>query len=78
MLIVCDLHMDDQEVKEKASKRLRTPGSKPPNCEHKCRGCKPCTAVQVPEIPHHHLVVEYTNYEPEDWICKCGSSFFIP
>lgn len=57
-------------------------GSSPPSCEHKCFGCTPCEAIQVPTIAnakrHAHFGVDYTNYEPEGWKCKCGPSFYSP
>ncbi|KAK8940163.1 hypothetical protein KSP40_PGU022491 [Platanthera guangdongensis] len=57
-------------------------GSRPPSCDHKCGGCRPCRAAQVPatsdEIREGGLVVEYANYEPEGWMCKCASSFYHP
>ncbi|XP_058748799.1 EPIDERMAL PATTERNING FACTOR-like protein 3 [Vicia villosa] len=55
-------------------------GSSPPSCEHKCYGCKPCEAIQVPSKSSRrsHLRLEYANYEPESWKCKCGPSFYSP
>lgn len=55
-------------------------GSSPPSCEHKCYGCKPCEAIQVPSKSRRrsHLGLEYANYEPESWKCKCGPSFYSP
>ncbi|KAE8656245.1 EPIDERMAL PATTERNING FACTOR-like protein 3 [Hibiscus syriacus] len=55
-------------------------GSSPPNCEHKCYGCTPCEAVQVPSTisKRIHVGPEYANYEPESWKCKCGPSFYSP
>ncbi|KAL2337940.1 hypothetical protein Fmac_012386 [Flemingia macrophylla] len=55
-------------------------GSTPPSCEHKCYGCVPCEAIQVPStsIRHNHLGIQYANYEPESWKCKCGPSFYSP
>ncbi|XP_044485605.1 EPIDERMAL PATTERNING FACTOR-like protein 5 [Mangifera indica] len=56
-------------------------GSTPPNCEHKCYGCIPCEAIQVPTTSKHkksHLGIQYANYEPEGWKCKCGPSFYSP
>ncbi|KAI3495724.1 hypothetical protein L1887_38070 [Cichorium endivia] len=50
-------------------------GSRPPRCEHKCRGCTPCCPIQVPTA---HVGPQYANYEPEGWKCKCGSIFFNP
>ncbi|KAI3670546.1 hypothetical protein L1987_87884 [Smallanthus sonchifolius] len=38
-------------------------GSRPPSCEHKCYGCSPCEATQVPTTSH--VGIQYTNYEPE-------------
>ncbi|GKV13981.1 hypothetical protein SLE2022_268940 [Rubroshorea leprosula] len=52
-------------------------GSRPPNCERKCRDCTPCVATQIPATSDR-LGPEFTNYEPEGWKCKCGSSFFSP
>lgn len=52
-------------------------GSRPPNCKHKCGGCTPCIAIQVPRTTTH-LEVQYTNYEPEGWKCKCGPTLFNP
>ncbi|KAE9584695.1 hypothetical protein Lalb_Chr25g0280841 [Lupinus albus] len=51
-------------------------GSSPPNCENKCYGCVPCEAIQVPS--KSHLGIQYANYEPESWKCKCGISFYSP
>ncbi|KAF1002238.1 uncharacterized protein LOC141701926 [Apium graveolens] len=51
-------------------------GSRPPRCEHRCNGCSPCEATQVPT--NHHVGIQFTNYEPEGWKCKCGPSFFTP
>ncbi|GLT74576.1 hypothetical protein SLA2020_463640 [Shorea laevis] len=54
-------------------------GSSPPSCEHKCYGCTPCEAIQVPtNSKHNHVGLQYTNYEPEGWKCKCGPSFYSP
>ncbi|OMO70738.1 hypothetical protein CCACVL1_18679 [Corchorus capsularis] len=55
-------------------------GSTPPSCEHKCYGCSPCEAIQVPAITskRSHLGLQYANYEPESWKCKCGPSFYSP
>ncbi|XP_062087716.1 EPIDERMAL PATTERNING FACTOR-like protein 3 [Humulus lupulus] len=54
-------------------------GSSPPSCEHKCYGCVPCEAIQVPTNSRHsHIGIQYANYEPEDWKCKCGLSFYSP
>ncbi|KAK2653146.1 hypothetical protein Ddye_013002 [Dipteronia dyeriana] len=56
-------------------------GSSPPKCEHKCYGCIPCEAIQVPtntKKQTHFLGVKYANYEPEGWKCKCGPSFYTP
>ena len=52
-------------------------GSRPPSCENKCYGCTPCEAIQVPTTTNH-LGVQYANYEPEGWKCKCGPSFYSP
>ncbi|GMI81302.1 epidermal patterning factor like 3 [Hibiscus trionum] len=52
-------------------------GSRPPNCERKCGGCRPCVATQIPATTDK-LGTQYTNYEPEGWKCKCGSTFFTP
>ncbi|XP_061371110.1 EPIDERMAL PATTERNING FACTOR-like protein 3 [Gastrolobium bilobum] len=55
-------------------------GSSPPSCEHKCYGCTPCEAIQVPSTSsrRNHLGIQYANYEPESWKCKCGPSFYSP
>ncbi|KAK7294369.1 hypothetical protein RJT34_17258 [Clitoria ternatea] len=55
-------------------------GSSPPSCEHKCYGCVPCEAIQVPSTSSRrsHLGIQYANYEPESWKCKCGPSFYSP
>ncbi|KAI4380353.1 hypothetical protein MLD38_006553 [Melastoma candidum] len=52
-------------------------GSSPPSCTHRCRGCSPCNAIQIPAITDRRMV-EYANYEPEGWKCKCGPHFFDP
>ncbi|XVE51922.1 hypothetical protein DITRI_Ditri02bG0079000 [Diplodiscus trichospermus] len=54
-------------------------GSSPPSCEHKCYGCIPCEAIQVPTTSKRsHVGLQYANYEPESWKCKCGPSFYTP
>ncbi|KAE8688647.1 EPIDERMAL PATTERNING FACTOR-like protein 3 [Hibiscus syriacus] len=55
-------------------------GSSPPNCEHKCYGCTPCEAIQAPITTSKRIRVglQYANYEPESWKCKCGPSFYSP
>lgn len=68
--------------REEASKEARYTGvkkvgSRPPDCEHKCEGCIPCEAIQVPTITSH-FSLQYANYEPESWKCKCGLSFYSP
>ncbi|XWS70023.1 hypothetical protein CRYUN_Cryun03dG0013500 [Craigia yunnanensis] len=52
-------------------------GSRPPNCQRKCGRCTPCVATQIPATSDK-LGIQYTNYEPEGWKCKCGSTFFNP
>lgn len=52
-------------------------GSRPPNCDHRCGKCSPCIAIQVPSNTQQ-LQLQFSNYEPEGWKCKCGSSFFTP
>ncbi|KAI3709679.1 hypothetical protein L2E82_39445 [Cichorium intybus] len=59
----------------KEQEELSRLGSRPPRCEHKCRGCTPCCPIQVPTA---HVGPQYANYEPEGWKCKCGSIFFNP
>ncbi|CAN6463085.1 unnamed protein product [Victoria cruziana] len=50
-------------------------GSIPPRCLNKCGECRPCEAIQVPAPGK---VLQYANYEPEEWKCKCGASVFDP
>ncbi|XP_059458716.1 EPIDERMAL PATTERNING FACTOR-like protein 3 isoform X2 [Corylus avellana] len=65
--------------REAMQKGVSKIGSSPPNCEHKCYGCVPCEAIQVPTTSmHSHLGIQYANYEPEGWKCKCGPSFYSP
>ncbi|GAV84922.1 hypothetical protein CFOL_v3_28364 [Cephalotus follicularis] len=64
---------------EAYSRGLSKIGSSPPSCEHKCYGCMPCEAIQVPTTSKHsQLGLQYANYEPEGWKCKCGPSFYSP
>lgn len=64
-------------------------GSRPPLCKDKCNTCFPCEAVQVPSpiaskssslnyktssLAH----LDYSNYQPEGWKCKCGTRIFNP
>ncbi|KAL6274465.1 hypothetical protein ACE6H2_025157 [Prunus campanulata] len=65
---------DENEGKYRGLSRL---GSRPPNCEHKCQGCVPCFPVQIPTTTDQ-IGLQYANYEPEGWKCKCGSTFFNP
>ncbi|WCJ39489.1 Polygalacturonase [Euphorbia peplus] len=73
-------HGSGDDQMEEFSKGWSKIGSSPPNCEQKCNGCSPCEAIQVPTISknHKHLGLQYTNYEPEGWKCKCGSSIYSP
>ncbi|KAJ4959481.1 hypothetical protein NE237_026592 [Protea cynaroides] len=64
-------------VNEEEHKGLNTLGSRPPRCEHKCGECSPCEAIQVPTTTDR-FGVQYANYVPEGWKCKCGTSFFNP
>ncbi|KAK1290667.1 hypothetical protein QJS10_CPB18g00807 [Acorus calamus] len=72
-------HGDDekQEAYGERLMALGTLGSRPPNCERKCGGCRPCEAIQIPTTTDH-FGIQYSNYEPEGWKCKCGASFFNP
>ncbi|KAI3407423.1 Epidermal patterning factor-like protein [Psidium guajava] len=65
------------EIGDEKCRGMSRLGSRPPNCERKCRGCEPCEAIQIPATTDRPSV-QYTNYEPEGWKCKCGSSFFDP
>ncbi|KAK7282159.1 hypothetical protein RIF29_10743 [Crotalaria pallida] len=62
--------------KEAYDKGVSKIGSSPPSCENKCYGCVPCEAIQVPS--KSNLSIQYSNYEPESWKCKCGLSFHSP
>ncbi|CAN0879981.1 EPIDERMAL PATTERNING FACTOR-like protein 3 [Linum grandiflorum] len=58
-------------------------GSIPPSCERKCYGCSPCEAIQVPTTSTRHrrshaLRLDYADYKPEGWKCKCGPSLYSP
>ncbi|CAK9144143.1 unnamed protein product [Ilex paraguariensis] len=69
--------MEDVNRNEETFNGLSRLGSRPPNCEHQCGGCRPCIAIQVP-TNNEVFGVKYANYEPEGWKCKCGTSFFSP
>ncbi|XVF88784.1 hypothetical protein PTKIN_Ptkin19aG0079200 [Pterospermum kingtungense] len=64
-------------TEETYSRMLGRLGSRPPNCHGKCGRCTPCIATQIPATSDK-LGIQYTNYEPEGWKCKCGSTFFNP
>ncbi|KAB2604227.1 EPIDERMAL PATTERNING FACTOR-like protein 5 [Pyrus ussuriensis x Pyrus communis] len=70
-----------QEVEEGMEQRkyrgLSRLGSRPPICKHLCGSCEPCVPVQT-RTTTDHFGVQYANYEPEGWRCKCGSTFFTP
>nr|ADE75632.1 unknown [Picea sitchensis] len=56
---------------------IDTLGSRPPTCRNKCSSCSPCEAIQVPtNAARSH--VQYSNYEPEGWKCKCRDRVFNP
>lgn len=56
---------------------IDTLGSRPPTCRNKCSSCSPCEAIQVPtKAARTH--VQYSNYEPEGWKCKCRDRVFNP
>ncbi|KAI4355463.1 hypothetical protein L6164_004236 [Bauhinia variegata] len=64
---------------ESVSNAVSKIGSSPPSCEHKCYGCSPCEAIQVPSTSRRsHFGIQYANYEPESWKCKCGPSLYSP
>lgn len=65
------------EYKEALFRGMSRIGSTPPRCEHKCGGCIPCNPIQIP-TNKDLLGVQYANYEPEGWKCKCGNSYFNP
>ncbi|KAL3618224.1 hypothetical protein CASFOL_038545 [Castilleja foliolosa] len=75
------LQVITQSLSEKmeagVNKEMKKVGSMPPSCEHKCYGCRPCDAIQVPSTTAQ-LGVQYTNYEPEEWMCKCGPILYSP
>uniref|UniRef100_K4BMX8 Epidermal patterning factor-like protein n=1 Tax=Solanum lycopersicum TaxID=4081 RepID=K4BMX8_SOLLC len=60
-----------------SNEEMKSIGSSPPSCDHKCYGCMPCEAIQVPTNTGR-VGVQYTNYEPEGWKCKCGPAFYTP
>lgn len=62
---------------EETYRALGRLGSRPPSCNHNCQGCVPCEAIQIPTTSDK-MGLQYANYEPEGWKCKCGSSFFNP
>ncbi|KAK4267273.1 hypothetical protein QN277_024073 [Acacia crassicarpa] len=72
--------VSSESMREKYETGVSKIGSTPPICEHKCNGCSPCEAMQVPSTSrqHNHMRVQYANYEPESWKCKCGPSFYSP
>ncbi|XP_028778370.1 EPIDERMAL PATTERNING FACTOR-like protein 3 [Neltuma alba] len=71
--------LKEEEEEEYERRGAGNVGSSPPRCEHKCYGCTPCEAIQVPSISRRsHLAIQYANYEPESWKCKCGPSFYSP
>ncbi|CAH9122741.1 unnamed protein product [Cuscuta epithymum] len=69
---------------EKKAEGGRRIGSFAPRCDHKCYGCMPCEAIQVPATNGGGGggaaagVQQYTNYEPEGWKCKCGPALYSP
>ncbi|GAB4842563.1 hypothetical protein Ancab_012539 [Ancistrocladus abbreviatus] len=69
--------IEEKQMATEGYKEVKKIGSRPPNCENKCYGCTPCEAIQVPTITGH-LSLQYTNYLPEGWKCKCGPSFYSP
>ncbi|KAJ1439869.1 Epidermal patterning factor protein [Sesbania bispinosa] len=70
------LEAKDKGYKEAFSELTRL-GSTPPRCEHKCGDCIPCYPIQIP-TNKDLLGVQYANYEPEGWKCKCANSYFNP
>ncbi|CAO2840226.1 unnamed protein product [Amaranthus hypochondriacus] len=66
-----------QEKTKEIYRGMKELGSRPPNCDHRCSGCTPCVATQVPTVSGH-LGIQYANYEPISWKCKCGLSFYSP
>ncbi|GFP84095.1 epidermal patterning factor-like protein 3 [Phtheirospermum japonicum] len=40
--------MESEEKTAKTNQEIKKIGSRPPSYEHKCYGCNPCEAIQVP------------------------------
>ncbi|KAL4589259.1 hypothetical protein LXL04_002165 [Taraxacum kok-saghyz] len=75
-LLVDQLTMDAEQSGRMGESRM---GSNPPSCEHKCDGCSPCEAIQVPTVSGYvGLAIQDSNYEPESWKCKCGRTIYSP
>ncbi|KAI5066329.1 hypothetical protein GOP47_0018953 [Adiantum capillus-veneris] len=62
-------------------------GSRPPMCRDKCETCFPCEAVKMVPTPmiasttasqHNMAHLDYSNYDPVGWKCKCGARIFNP
>ncbi|XP_048228379.1 EPIDERMAL PATTERNING FACTOR-like protein 1 isoform X2 [Ricinus communis] len=68
---------DTPQLTEQTYRGLSRLGSRPPSCEHKCESCIPCNAIQIPATTDRKTV-QYANYEPEGWKCKCGTTFYNP
>eukprot|EP00250_Pteridium_aquilinum_P009661 c18838_g1_i1 orf=331-894(-) len=77
------------ESTDEAMKKVRTLrkriGSRPPMCQDKCESCFPCEAVKMVPTPtisssamQNIAHLDYSNYDPEGWKCKCGTRIFNP
>ncbi|KAG9455640.1 hypothetical protein H6P81_000148 [Aristolochia fimbriata] len=67
----------EEKIGKEGFRGVDTLGSRPPSCDHKCGGCFPCQPTQVPATSDRFRV-QYSNYEPEGWKCKCGTSLYNP
>ncbi|KAL7100148.1 hypothetical protein ACP275_09G129500 [Erythranthe tilingii] len=74
-------NIQNRQPLEERAEKMREIGSRVPRCDDKCYGCMPCQPIQVPTnaaAVNGGVGVQYTNYEPEAWKCKCGPSFYAP
>ncbi|MCO5587495.1 hypothetical protein L7F22_041444 [Adiantum nelumboides] len=75
----------EEDLKTARTLRKRL-GSRPPMCRDKCETCFPCQAVKMVPTPivastaatQHVAHLDYSNYDPEGWKCKCGEHIFNP
>ncbi|KAI5074782.1 hypothetical protein GOP47_0010743 [Adiantum capillus-veneris] len=85
-----EVHTSRRELKVAATNKI---GSRPPSCKGKCKGCVPCSPVEVTVPPAQHRSSSFTRgpfpngafyhldespYYSVAWRCRCKGKDYNP